>query len=95
MAKSLYKQALFHKYKSEDLLNKAVQEIVREKGFSEDQVLNFGASWASGSETVVSYKGCGELADLDMRFLHAMTKEEIMKRLLYGEDKDLFENEYY
>ena len=92
MKKSLFQQAFDSKVKSERLLDKAVQEIVRKKGFSDDQVLNFGASWTTGCETVVTYKDRGEFSDLDARFLESMTKEEIIARLSQYEE-NLFEEE--
>lgn len=80
-ALNYYNRALKHKIKSESLLTQYVQEVAREKGFSEKEVLNFDADWASGIETVVKYNGMGEFEDLEVGFMAAMTKEEIIKRL--------------
>lgn len=92
MPKSLYQQAFDHKVKSETLLDKAIQEIARQKGFSEKQALNFGASWTTGCETVVTYQDRGELSDLDIHVMESMTKDDIIKRLSRYE-KNLFNEE--
>jgi hypothetical protein len=41
--KTKYQLALAHKIKSQQYLDQYVQDIARRKGFTEDQVLKFGA----------------------------------------------------
>lgn len=78
---TLLKRAQEYKNKSEQLLDMAVREIAKEKGFTDEEVLLFEANFASGNETVVRYNGQGEFADLDVAIMADMTKEEIIKRL--------------
>lgn len=78
---TLLKRANAYKNKSEQLLDMAVREIAKEKGFTDEEVLLFEANFASGNETVVRYNGQGEFADLDVAIMADMTKEEIIKRL--------------
>lgn len=78
---TLLKRAQEYKNKSEQLLDMAVREIAKEKGFTYEEVLLFEANFASGNETVVIYNGQGEFADLDVAIMVSMTKEEIIKRL--------------
>ena len=77
---TLLKRANAYKNKSEQLLDMAVREIAKEKGFTDEEVLLFEANFASGNETVVRYNGQGEFADLDVAIMADMTKEEIIKR---------------
>jgi hypothetical protein len=42
----------------------------------------FEASFAGGSETVISFNRDCEMADLDIRIAEEMTKDEIIKCLL-------------
>ena len=77
----LLSEAVKYKYKSEGLLDKAVQELMRTKGFSEEQVALFDACFASGHETVVTFNCDGEFNDLDLENYCTMTKEEIIDYL--------------
>ena len=77
----LLKKAFEHKHKSQNYLDLAVQQLARDCGFSYEESLLFGANFAGGSETVVTYDGSSEMADLDVRFMYGMSKEDIMKRL--------------
>lgn len=70
--------AIAHKIKSESLLTKAVRELMRAKGFSEEQCQLFDACFASGSETVVTFNYDGEYADFGLENYGNMTKEEII-----------------
>ena len=79
--KKLLLKAIDYKNKSEELLDKAVQELMRTKGFSEDQVALFDACFASGSETVVTFNYDGEFNDLGLENYCTMTKEEIIDYL--------------
>lgn len=74
-------RAISYKYKSESFLNKAVQELMRTKGFSEEQVALFEACFASGKETVVTFNRDGEFNDLGLENYCTMTKEEIIEYL--------------
>lgn len=78
---TLLKRAQEYKNKSEQLLDMAVKEVAKEKGFSDKEVALFSANFASGVETVVTYDGGGEFGDLDLAVMAEMTKQEIIKRL--------------
>ena len=77
----LLSKAIEYKNKSEVFLNKAVQELMRTKGFSEEQVALFNACFAGGQETVVTFNGDGEMNDLGLENYCTMTKEEIIHYL--------------
>ena len=77
----LLSQAVTYKNKSEEALNKAVQELMRTKGFSEEQVALFDACFACGCETIVSFNYDGEFNDLGLENYCTMTKEEIINYL--------------
>ena len=77
----LLAKALEHKQKSEGYLDLAVQQLARDCGFSYEESLLFSADFASGTETVVKYDGKGEMADLEIRYMYGMNKEDILKRL--------------
>ena len=51
----LLSKAVEYKYESEGLLDSAVQELMRTKGFSEEQVALFDACFAGGNETIVRF----------------------------------------
>lgn len=74
----LLSKAIDYKNESETLLDKAVQELMRTKGFSEEQVALFDACFASGCETIVRFNRDGEFADLGLENYCGMTKEEII-----------------
>ena len=77
----LLSKAIEYKNESEALLNKAVQELMRTKGFSEEQVALFDACFASGTETIVTFNYDGEFNDLGLENYCTMTKEEIIDYL--------------
>jgi hypothetical protein len=77
----LLSKAIEYKNKSESFLNEAVQELMRTKGFSEEQVALFDACFASGTETVVTFNCDGEFNDLGLENYCTMTKEEIINYL--------------
>ena len=77
----LLSKAIEYKNKSEELLDKAVQELMRTKGFSEEQVALFDACFASGTETIVAFNRDGEFNDLGLENYCTMTKEEIIDYL--------------
>ena len=74
----LLSNAIAYKNKSEGLLDDAVRELMRTKGFSEEQCQLFDACFASGSETVVTFNYDGEYADFGLENYGDMTKEEII-----------------
>ena len=74
-------KAIDYKNESEALLDKAVQELMRTKGFSEEQVALFDACFAGGCETIVCFNHDGEFADLGLENYCGMTKEEIIDYL--------------
>ena len=74
-------KAIDYKNESEALLDKAVQELMRTKGFSEEQVALFDACFAGGNETVVTFNRDGEMNDFGLENYCTMTKEEIIKYL--------------
>lgn len=77
----LLSKAIEYKNESEGLLDKAVQELMRTKGFSEEQVALFDACFASGTETIVTFNHDGEFNDLGLENYCTMTKEEIIDYL--------------
>ena len=77
----LLSKAINYKNESEALLDKAVQELMRTKGFSEEQVALFDACFASGHETVVTFNRDGEMNDFGLENYCTMTKEEIIDYL--------------
>ena len=77
----LLAKALEHKQKSEGYLDLAVQQLARDCGFSYEESLLFSADFAGGSETIVKYDDEGEMADLEIRYMYGMSKEDILKRL--------------
>ena len=77
----LLSKAINYKNESEALLDKAVQELMRTKGFSEEQVALFDACFAGGHETVVTFNRDGEMNDFGLENYCTMTKEEIIKYL--------------
>ena len=77
----LLSKAIEYKNESEGLLDKAVQELMRTKGFSEEQVALFDACFAGGCETIVAFNHDGEFNDLGLENYCTMTKEEIIDYL--------------
>lgn len=76
--KKLLSKAISYKNESETFLDKAVQELMRTKGFSEEQAELFDASFAGGCETIVRFNRDGEFADLGLENYCTMTKEQII-----------------
>ena len=74
----LLSKAIDYKNKSETFLDKAVKELMRTKGFSEEQVALFEVCFASGIETIVSFNHDGEFSDLGLENYCTMTKEQII-----------------
>ena len=74
-------KAIDYKNESESFLDKAVQELMRTKGFSEEQVALFDACFAGGNETVVTFNRDGEMNDFGLENYCSMTKEEIINYL--------------
>ena len=74
----LSEQAFEKKVESEKLLDKAVQTLMSEKGFSKEAVSLFNACFAGGNETVISFNLEGEMADLDLAIASIMSKDEII-----------------
>ena len=77
----LLSKAIEYKNESEIFLDKAVQELMRTKGFSEEQVALFDACFASGTETIVAFNHDGEFNDLGLENYCTMTKEQIIDYL--------------
>lgn len=90
--RELLSKAIIHKNKSESFLDKAVQELMRTKGFSEEQVALFDACFAGGQETVVTFNRDGEMNDFGLENYCGMTKEEIihyLKKFLSNKNVEL------
>lgn len=77
----LLSKAIDYKNESETFLDKAVQELMRTKGFSEEQVALFDACFSSGTETIVRFNYDGEFNDLGLENYCTMTKEQIIDYL--------------
>ena len=77
----LLSKAISYKNKSESFLDKAARELMRTKGFSEEQVALFDACFAGGTETIVAFNHDGEFNDLGLENYCTMTKEEIIDYL--------------
>ena len=91
----LLSNAIAYKNKSEGLLDDAVRELMRTKGFSEEQCQLFDACFAGGSETIVRFNADGEYADFGLENYGDMTKEEIinyMSRFLTNPNKLLLQS---
>jgi len=76
--RKLLSKAIDYKNESESFLDKAVQELMRTKGFSEEQVALFDACFATGTETIVAFNHDGEFNDLGLENYCTMTKEQII-----------------
>ena len=90
--RKLLSKAISHKDKSELFLDKAVRELMRAKGFSEEQVALFDACFAGGKETVVTFNHDGEMNDFGLENYCTMTKEEIihyLKKFLLDKNAEL------
>ena len=74
----LLSKAIDYKNKSETFLDKAVKELMRTKGFSEEQVALFEVCFASGIESIVGFNHDGEFSDLGLENYCTMTKEQII-----------------
>lgn len=88
----LLSKAISYKNESESFLDKAAQELMRTKGFSEEQVALFDACFAGGNETVVTFNRDGEMNDFGLENYCSMTKEEIinyLKKFLLNENVEL------
>ena len=88
----LLSKAIAYKNKSEGILDDAVRELMRAKGFSEEQCQLFDACFAGGCETIVRFNSDGEYADFGLENYGDMTKEEIinyMSRFLMKENVEL------
>lgn len=73
---------------AEHTLIEAAKLIAKTKGFRKENINSFAATFASGNETVVSFNGECEMADLDLRVMWGMTKNEIIDRLMECENSD-------
>lgn len=77
----LLSKAIKFKVESEGLLDKAVQELMKTKGFTEEQCQLFNACFAGGSETIVAFNNDGEDNDFGLENYGGMTREEIVDYL--------------
>lgn len=78
--------------KADGYISLAAQHLMNEKGFLNYHL--FGASFAGGGETVITFNGEGAMADLDIMVASKMSREEIIKtlsRFLSDEDIELLE----
>lgn len=92
----LLSKDISYKNKSEAFLDEAVQELMRTKGFSEEQVALFDACFTGGQETVVTFNREGEMNDLGLENYCSMTKEKIihyLKKFLSDESVKLLTKE--
>ena len=92
----LLSKAVEYKYESEWLLDSAVKELMRTKGFSEEQVALFDACFAGGNETIVRFNHEGEDNDFGLENYRGMTKDEIihyLKKFLSNEGVKLLTKE--
>jgi hypothetical protein len=80
--------AIKHKNLSERYLDTSIQELMRTKGFTAEQVILFRACFAGGNETVVSFNSDGEFNDLGVIDYANMDKEEIISYLSDFLDKE-------
>lgn len=63
------------------LLAKTVRLFMAEKGFSQEAAEGFDMNFTSGTETVITFNGEGEMCDLDIMTAKGMTKEDIIEYL--------------
>lgn len=73
-------KAVKAKIESERCLDESVRALMACKGFT--QLSLFEATFAGGSETVISFNRDCEMADLDIKIAAGMTKDEIINLLL-------------
>lgn len=80
--KTTFIAALHRLTESERILVSALYELLEEKGFKKKVLHHFGITFAGGGgETVITFDGEGEMANLDIDIASRMTKEEIIKTL--------------
>lgn len=77
----LLRKAFEKKCESQQLLHEAVVALMREKGFAEEIAVMFDCDFAGGNETIIKFNSDAEMCDLDLIFVSAMTKEEIISNL--------------
>lgn len=64
---------------ADGILQRALDEILMDKGLTNEEQEGFRVCFASGSETVVSYKQ--ESWDMDLETLDEMSLEDIRERI--------------
>ena len=57
---------------------RAVQEVVRQKGFSDEQIQLFCGQFATGDEVLVIYNDVDDGREMLIETMAGMTKSEIM-----------------
>ena len=72
---------------SRGILDDLAKRIAKDKGFKNYHL--FDAVWATGGETIVHFNTDCELSDMDLCYMFAHTKQEIIERL----SKSAFLNE--
>ena len=63
----------------EGCVDKAAQALMKDKGFKHWD--KFGATMVGGGETIITFSGYCEMADLDLEYADTMTKDQIIERL--------------
>lgn len=76
----MIEKSLLYKQKSEDLLQTAVKECAKKKGFVNYKL--FSADYATGNEILIKFNDECEMADFQFEDFLYKTKIEIVDRLL-------------
>ncbi len=64
--------------RANDWVTRAVREIARQKGFSEEQIRLFNGQFATGYEVLVIYNEADDGREMLIETMAGMTKSEIM-----------------
>lgn len=64
--------------RADDWATRAVREIARQKGFSDEQILLFNGQFATGYEVLVIYNEADDGREMLIETMAGMTKSEIM-----------------
>lgn len=76
--KTMLSKACDYSTRADDWATRAVREIARQKGFSDEQIQLFRGQFATGYEVLVIYNDADDGRELHIETMAGMTKSEIM-----------------
>lgn len=76
--KTMLSKACDYSARADDWATRAVREIARQKGFSDEQILLFNGQFATGYEVLVIYSDADDGREMLIETMAGMTKSEIM-----------------